>query len=134
MTDPTTPRRRPVPQHLEPNYNKYKQSKKHEDRLGKRLGGKRLPRSGGLAWSKWDKTTAGGDISAPTLHLEHKRTVRESISIPRDWLKKVCEGARRVAKDPGVVITFEKKGQKPEDWVLIPLEILEALLKLADKE
>jgi hypothetical protein len=51
--------------------------------------------------------------------------------VAKDWLTKVSEGARRVAKDPGVVLTFEKKGQKPEDWVLIPLEILERLLKQA---
>jgi len=123
--------RKPRPKCLDENYGRYKRSKKHETRLGNRFGGRRLPRSGGMAWSKWDKTTAGGDVSTPTLHLEHKRTDCASMSIQRDWLAKVSEGARRVVKDPGVVITFEKHGRDAEDWVLIPLEVLERLLKKA---
>lgn len=116
--------------HLDPNYDRVKRSKKHEQRLGKRLGGRRLARSGGQAWSKWDKATAKGDISAPTLHLEHKRTDAESISVKKEWLVKVSEGARRVGKDPGLVITFEKIGSKPMDWVLIPLDLLERLRQI----
>jgi len=138
MTSPPTPRKRPVPKSMDPNYDRYRRSKKHEERLGKQLGGRRLPRSGGVSWSRWDLSkatgsnmTLDGDISTPSLHLEHKRTDGKSISVAKDWLTKVSEGARRVAKDPGVVLTFEKKGQKPEDWVLIPLEILERLLKQA---
>jgi len=125
------PVRKPQLKYLEPNYDRYKRSKKHEERLGKRLGGRRLPRSGGLAWSKWDKTTAGGDIAAPTFHFEHKRTDRGSISIPKDWLNKVSEGARRVVKDPGIIVTFEKRGSPLVEWALIPLEVLERLLKRA---
>lgn len=120
--------RKPKLKYLDPNYDKYKRSQKHETRLGKRMGGKRIPRSGGLAWSRWDKTTANGDISAPSFHFEHKRTENKSISIPHEWLVKVCEGARRVLKDPGVIITFEEKGKKPEDWALVPLEVLERFL------
>lgn len=119
--------------YLEPNYDKYKRSQKHEDRLSKKLGGKRIPRSGGLAWSKWDHTTANGDISAPDMHYEHKRTENKSVSIPHEWLTKVCEGARRALKDPGVIVTFEKKGRPPEDWVLVPLEVLERLLEISKR-
>ncbi len=125
------PARRPQLKYLESNHDRYKRSKKHEDRLGKRLGGRRLPRSGGLPWSKWDKTTAGGDISAPDFHFEHKRTDCGSISIPKAWLAKVSEGARRVIKDPGIIITFEKKGSPLEEWALVPLEVLERLMKKA---
>lgn len=123
--------RKPVLKHLDPNYNKYKRSTKHEDRLSKRLGGKRIPRSGGLAWSRWDKTTANGDLSVPDFHLEHKRTDAKSMSLQKEWLEKVSDGARRVGKDPGVLITFEKKGSAPDDWALIPLEVFERLIKLS---
>lgn len=135
-------RKRPVPKSMEPNYDRYKRSKKHENRLSERLGGKRLPRSGGISWSsKWDKSavtksnmTLDGDLGTPDFHFEHKRTEGKTLSVAKDWLTKVSEGARRVAKDPGVILTFEKKGQKPEDWALIPLEVLERLLKQAKAE
>lgn len=123
--------RKPQLKWLDPNHDKYKRSKKHEDRLGKRLGGKRIPRSGGLAWSRWDKTTANGDVSIPDFHLEHKRTDAKSMSLQQEWLSKVSEGARRTGKDPGVVITFERTGKAPEDWALIPLDVFERLLKLS---
>jgi hypothetical protein len=123
--------RKPQLKYLDPNYGRYKRSQKHEQRLGKRLGGKRIPRSGGMPWSKWDSTTANGDISVPKMHLEHKRTDCASMSVQKEWLTKVSEGARRTGKDPGVVITFEKRGSEPDDWVLIPLEVLERLLKKA---
>jgi hypothetical protein len=126
-----TPGRKPQLKYLEPNHDRYKRSQKHEERLSKRLGGRRLPRSGGLPWSKWDKTSAGGDIAAPEFHFEHKRTDCGSISIPKDWLAKVSDGARRVVKDPGIIVTFEKKGAPLVEWVLIPLEVLERLLKKA---
>ena len=125
------PARKPRPKYLDDNHDRYKRSTKHEERLGKRLGGRRLPRSGGLAWSKWDKTTACGDIAVPDFHMEHKRTERGSMSIPKEWMDKVSEGARRVAKDPGIIVTFEKKNAPPVDWVMIPLEVFERLLKKA---
>lgn len=128
-------RKRPVPKHMDPHYDKYKRSKKHEERLGARLGGKRLPKSGGVSWSKWDTSksqgsnvTLNGDISTPDFHLEHKRTVAKSMSLAHEWLTKVRDGAQRAGKHPGVIITFEEPHKKPEDWALIPLEILELLL------
>lgn len=138
MTSSTPPPRRPVPKHMDANYDKYRRSKKHEKRLGDRLGGKRLPRSGGVSWSKWDQSkvlksnqTLDGDIAAPDFHFEHKRTEDKSISLAKEWLHKVSTGARMVGKDPGVILTFERKPEKPEDWVVIPLEVLERLLQQA---
>lgn len=121
--------KKPAPKCLEPNYGKYNKSKKHEQRLGDRLGGKRLPRSGGLAWSKWDKTTANADIKTPEFMFEHKRTIAESMSVKKEWLLKVAEGARRSGKDPGLIVTFEQAPEKPIEWVMIPLDVLERLLK-----
>lgn len=126
-----TPKKKPAPKHLDDNYGRYKRSKKHETRLGSRLGGKRLPQSGAKSWSKWDDKTAGGDVSTPDFLFEHKRTVHDSMSVKLDWLFKVSEGARRVLKDPGLIVTFEREGHKPEDWVMIPLDVLERLLRSA---
>jgi hypothetical protein len=123
--------RRPTPKYLDANYGKYKRSKKHEERLGKRLGGRRIPRSGGLPWSRSDPTTAGGDVSTPDFHLEHKRTDNASMSVSKEWLIKVREGARRVAKDPGLIVTFEKKGSPLEEWVMLPLDVFERLKNAA---
>lgn len=123
--------RKPKLRYLEPNYDRYKRSKKHENRLSKRLGGKRLPRSGGMAWSRWDKTTAQGDVSLPDFHLEHKRTECESMSVKHDWLRKVADGARRVGKDPALGVTFEERGKAPDDWIMMPLDVFERLLRAA---
>lgn len=122
-------RPKPRPRWLDPNYDKYKRSKKHEVRLANRLGGRRLPRSGGLPCSKWDKTTEGGDLANEGFLFEHKRTETKSMSLKVDWLKKVTDGARAKMKDPAMILTFERGLKIPKDWVLIPLEVFEALVK-----
>lgn len=113
---------------FEPNKDRYRRSRKHETRVGTALGGKRLPRSGGLAWSKHDKTTAGGDVCTPIALVEHKRTEKQSLSLKLEWLQKVEAAARRLHKDPAVVITFEQKLRSPEDWILLPLAVYKRLI------
>jgi len=76
-----------------------------------------------MAWSRGDPTTAGGDVSTPDLLLEHKRTVRASLAVRREWLDKVREGAQRAMKEPGMVLTFEEPGKPPDDWILLPLAV-----------
>jgi hypothetical protein len=63
---------------------------------------------------------------APAL-LEHKRTDKKSMILERAWLDKVRAGARRLAKEPALGITFEQKLRPPEDWVLIPLDVYQRL-------
>lgn len=137
----TTPERKKLrSKWLEPNQDQARRSNKTERRLAQRLGGKRLARSGGALWSRNDKSatssgiiTDNGDLGTKDFHLESKRTVKDSLSLQKDWLKKVSEGARRVFKDPGVVITFDNGDRKPpEDWVLVPMEVFEKLRKLAN--
>lgn len=127
----STPKK-PSPKWTEPNYNKQKRSTKHEKRIATAFGGKRLPRSGGLPWSKWDKTTAGGDVSSAKLHLEHKRTEAKSLIVQLEWLEKVSAAARRCAKDPGLVITFERKLKPPEDWVLLPMRLVQSVFGVTE--
>jgi hypothetical protein len=129
-------RQRPRMRHLDANYDRAKRSNRHEKRLAERLGGRRLPRSGGLARSKWGDSsrTANGDIGTADFHLEHKRTVKDSMSVKREWLAKVSEGARRVLKEPGLVICFENRVGEPEEWVAVPLAVFERLLAAVDSK
>jgi hypothetical protein len=137
--------RRPKPKMFsDPNYDKYKRSKKHEDRVAGKLNGRRLPRSGGLPWTSGAGTmpgvrgaskTAGADLQARDFMIEHKRTVNESMSIKRDWLEKVREGANTKMMDPALAVTFERGGTRPpEDWILIPLDVFERLTRKVDED
>lgn len=125
MDDPKFPR----PKVFDDNYGKYRRSKQHEDRIAGALHGRRIPRSGGLAWSGWDSKTANADIQARNFMIEHKRTVNASMSVKLDWLLKVREGASASGREPALAITFERGTRQPEDWVAIPLEIFERLTR-----
>lgn len=106
------------------NHDRAKRSKKHEIRIASSMGGKRIAQSGAKRWSKWDKTTDQGDIRTPIFHLEHKRTDNASMSLKKEWLEKVTDGAHRAGKDPGIVITFEDTTTgKVEDWVMVPMAV-----------
>ena len=118
-------RPKPRPKWLDDNYNKVGKSKKHEERLAKQLGGYRLPRSGGLPYSEYDPTSAGGDLTTDDFLFEHKSTEKKSLSVKRDWLEKVSDGAAAKGLDPGLIITFE---DPKEDWVCVPLAVFERIM------
>lgn len=70
-----------------------------------------------------------GDITTPTLHIEHKSTQHDSMSLKRAWLIKVTEGAKAQGKSPAMILTFETpEGKALEDWVVIPMRVLKILL------
>jgi hypothetical protein len=119
------------------NHGRSKKSLKQENRVAQRLGGQRLRRSGGSRWSKDDKNTDDGDIGTPEFHIEQKSTEKKSMSIKREWLTKVREGARKFGKDPAVVITFTDENspsKKPEDWICVPLEVAQRVLGYEDDD
>lgn len=122
------------------NHDKYRRSRKQEDRIASKIGGRRIPRSGGLKWSKYEVnngTTADGDLANADFHVEHKRTDKKSISIKKEWLDKIRAGAFKNCKDPALIITFENPSQpyvKPDDWICIPLETAIRLLGYDDDE
>jgi hypothetical protein len=136
LSDDGSDRVGPRPKAFDANYERSKRSTKEEKRIAKRLGGKRLPRSGGLAWSRHDSTTDGGDLSSKDLHVEHKRVEPQvkSVGIKRDWLAKVTEGAKRRMLVPSMVVTFESPKGHAKDWLLLPLEAAERLMALAEVE
>jgi len=130
------------PKWMDPNYDRFKRSKKHENRLASRMGGKRLPQSGAKRLSKYalkaqtsleirpDTITMNGDLALPDFWVEHKRTDTGTMSIKREWWEKLVEGARAADREPALFVTFEKKASpssKPLDLVLLPLEVFERL-------
>ena len=135
--DPTDGKRLTLKWLDNPNHERARRSTKQENRIAKKLGGRRLPRSGGKYWSKYDKSTDDGDLSTPEFHVEHKRTDKKSMSVKREWLEKVKEGARKFGKDPALVITFQEPNKpysEDEDWILLPLEVVRRVLGYKDDE
>lgn len=130
------------PKWMDPNYDRFKRSKKHENRLATRLGGKRLPQSGAKRLSKYtigaqtdlgktpETITMNGDLALPDFWVEHKRTDTGTMSIKKEWWLKVQAGARAADREPSLFITFEERASpssKPIDLVLIPLEVFERM-------
>jgi hypothetical protein len=131
MGIPDNPRK-PQPRWLDANQTQKRKANTHEKRIAAVMGGKRLPRSGGTHWSKWDKTTEGGDIATVDFLIEHKHTVGESIGVKREWLEKVRTDAKRRRQSPAIVLTFDN-GSTPEDWIVLPLFVFEQLQERAKK-
>lgn len=113
-----------------PDKGQYKRSKAHENRIAKELGGKRLPRSGGLYRTSGEtardsKVTAGGDLSTKDFLVEHKFTQNKSLSLKKEWLDKVQEGAKAANKWAALGITFDLGNGKTEDWIAVPLAVFQ---------
>ena len=130
------------PRWMEPNYDRFKRSKAHENRLASDLGGKRLPQSGAKRLSRFSVSaqtslsqtpptiTLNGDLATADFWIEHKRTDTGTMSIKKEWWLKVKEGARQAAKEPALIITFEQRSSpssKPIDLVLIPLDVFKRM-------
>lgn len=102
-----------------------RKSKQYERRVAKKLGGRRHALSGA---SDKDK----GDFSTDLLLGEHKYTGKKSLSIKRDWLEKVAIEAIASRKTPVFAFTFTEWDQSvivPKDWIAVPLEFLQELLR-----
>jgi hypothetical protein len=131
----------------EPNHDRYRRSRKHEERIAKALGGKRLPGSGGKRPSQYSKVgkvsnvsfrgeehsdgfanvTHDGDIGQRRLHVEHKRTVKDSMGFKKEWWVKVAEGAAKTDTIPALVFTFEsgRIGEPDLDLAVVPFALLQ---------
>ena len=89
--------------------------RKSESRTSKRLTGKLTAASGASAGSK-------GDITLPEFLLENKSTVKASLSIKLDWLRKIATEALGVCKEPALSIQFTDEKGRPVrngNWVMI---------------
>lgn len=113
--------RRPKPNYFDRDMKRPK-SKKQEDRVAKKLGGKRQKASGALPFHK-------GDVKTVELLIEAKRTDNASMSIKREWLEKITMEAAVSSKTPAVSIEFE--GTHPlvdKDWIMVPSRFFQELL------
>lgn len=93
-----------------------KQSRKHEDRLAKAIGGSRTAASGAF-WSR------KGDVRSDSLLIEHKWTGKKSKTIQSAELKKITTEAIMDGRTP--VFGLHLDG---EDYViLLETDLLEIL-------
>ena len=84
-----------------------KESRKHEDRLAKKIGGKRNAGSGAF-WSR------KGDVRSDDLLIEHKWTGKASVSVKAAVLEKIVKEAILDSRMP--VLGFHLNG---ENYVLL---------------
>lgn len=125
-----------------------KRSKKHERRLAEELGGKREARSGGLAYSAYDRAgpygpsarTAGRDITTEMFYIEHKHTIKKAMSFKQEWLEGITKTAKNSLKEPAMIITFEPDPNTTEyrdaeqDWAVLPISIFKRLIANKSEE
>jgi len=79
-----------------------KQSRKHEDRLAKKLGGKRTAGSGAF-WSR------KGDVRTGELLIEHKWTGKKSFTIKSEVLEKIVNEAIMDSRKPVLGISLNNE-------------------------
>lgn len=84
-----------------------KQSRKHENRLAKKIGGKRTAASGAY-WSR------KGDVRSDDLLIEHKYTGKKQTTIKSDVLKKILREAILDGRTPVLGIHLDG-----EDYVIL---------------
>jgi len=108
-----------------------------ENRVAKRLGGKRVGGSGSSMYSKadvrdvevvYDEEYAG----SVKFLVECKQTSHASISVKWEWLRKISREATAVQKEPALAIEIQGGAEDPlcdRDWVAIPMRVFERLTK-----
>ena len=98
---------------------------KHEKRIAKRSGDRRVSGSG-------SKPGRPADIRGLEFLREAKTTHGRGRTVSGDELEKITKQAISVGLEPMMEICFE--GQTPpvpNDWVLLPADVFEALVRRA---
>lgn len=102
-----------------------------ENSFADRFKGNRVPRSGAYRSSSAQATGSGygGDVELDDFIFELKQTKKKSISIKKDWLKRMSVGARPKGKMPGIQIQFSGIDATCDDrWVMIEESTFKELL------
>ena len=98
-----------------------KQSRKHEDRLAKKIGGSRTAASGAF-WSR------KGDVRSADLLIEHKFTGKKQTTLKSDVLRKITREAILDGRMPVLGVHLDG-----EDYVvLLENDFLEMRDRLTD--
>jgi len=106
-----------------------------EDRIAKRLGGKRVKGSGASMYSKADVRDVSACVDEDeTIEflVEAKQTVHASLSVKWEWLRKITREANAVQKEPAVTIEIKGGENDPlcdRDWVMVPVRVFERLVR-----
>lgn len=109
-----------------------------EDRIARRLHGKRVRGSGASIYSKGDVRdilVGTGENKIPLL-VECKQTIHESISIKWKWLKKITNEAIGQQAEPALSIEIqggEDDFSVDRDWIMIPVRVFKQMKELADQ-
>ena len=131
-----------------------KDTKRYEEQLASEVvGGKRILASGSRPLSRAEmiasqsgafgstkSTTPGGDVISERYLIDQKRTEAGSVSIKRDVLRELSQGASRQHKIPMLAVTFTLPTTDPnrhnpmtqEHWVLVPKPYFDKLDALLD--
>lgn len=109
----------------------FRKPQKQEDRLAKKLDGKKQKGSGS---SKFNK----GDVRMPEMLVEAKQTGKKSFSITLRHLSKITKEAQQYDLIPALAIEFNREPADSDedkrmraverDWVLVPAPFLRELL------
>lgn len=96
--------------------------KKQEDRIAKKVDGKRQRGSGCSRFAK-------GDVDAARFLIECKRTDKASLSVKKEWLKKITREATAVQKVPclAIEISGDIDPLCENDWFLVPASVFRML-------
>lgn len=109
---------------LDSNYDQQGKSRKQEDRVAKKVHGRRQPGSGSIP-----SEHLKGDIKHDDFLIEAKRTNAKSLSVKGDWLLKIEDEARLLDKIPA--LSIEIGGIPPtieKDWCMIPMSVFDKLV------
>lgn len=113
-----------------PARRRFTTSQAAERDLAARLGGRALPRSGGVQVAPG--VTFCGDLRTDLLNIEHKRTEKDRISVPFEWLVKVAFGASKSGRRPALAILFEGVWGPAREFLWLPLPYFQHLTQCAD--
>jgi hypothetical protein len=130
-----------TPQLLDPNRGKNKKSRKQEDRVASKVGGRRVSGSGNQmpamrVKSGYRNTSCKpGDVNAQDFLMEAKRTDAGSIRITGDMLTKIEAQAAMKGRLPALAIEIGAMLPMTEkDWVMMPLSVFNQLTGKREEE
>lgn len=100
-----------------------------EERVVTDMGGKLQIGSGAITGLKSDGIKEAGDY---TFRIECKATIKQSLSIKHEWLRKIRDEAMQTNMIPALTISFVEGDGKPKvagDWVLLPAYVIQELFE-----
>lgn len=88
----------------------------HEDRVAKKMGGKKQPASGAMLLHK-------GDVLSGRYLVEAKTSGKKSIRVSQSWLEKISDEAAQTNKIPLLALGFPNiRLGVDRDWVCVPMK------------